>query len=86
MRIAGVRLAPSTARLLVDLLEALGSSATAGRVASALDRGVTTEAPLELQDYEAIAEALDRSCPPSLYRLHREVLEDLRRVRRITGG
>lgn len=86
MRIAGVRLAPSVVRLLVGVLDEQGFSATAARIDAALERGVTTEAPLELQDYEAVAQALSGTCPPSLYALRREVLEDLRRIRRVTGA
>ena len=86
MRIAGVRLTPPAARLLSDILEGQGFSATAAKIADALERSVTTEAPFALEDYEAIADALGRTCPPSLYALRRELLEELRRLRRVTGG
>jgi hypothetical protein len=38
-----------------------------------------------LADHDAILDTLERDCPPTLYRLRRE-LEEQRRLRRITGG
>jgi hypothetical protein len=86
VRIAGVRLDASIARLLSETLEAKGHAATAARVRDAIERGVTIEAPLTIPDHEAILDALESDCPPTLYRLRRELLEEQRRVRRITGG
>jgi len=86
MRIAGVHLDAPVARQLTEILEREGHPATAARVADALSRQVTTEAPLELDDYRAILDALGRECPPTLRRLLHELLEDQRRLRRITGG
>lgn len=86
MRIAGVRLGAPIARLLSERLDAAGHSGTAASVRDAIERGVTIEAPLTLADHEAILDALERDCPPTLYRLRTELLEEQRRVRRITGG
>lgn len=86
VRIAGVRLDASVARLLTELLDATGHATTAARVREAIERGVTIEAPPTIADHDEILEALERDCPPTLYRLRRELLEEQRRVRRITGG
>jgi hypothetical protein len=86
MRIAGVRLGAPVARLLSETLENEGYPETAGKIAVAIERQVTVEAPLTGADYEAIAEALSRTCPAPLYRLRTELLEQQRRLRRITGG
>ncbi len=86
MRIAGVRLGAPVARLLVDVLKGEGFPDTAARVAASIEQGVTTEAPLSLADHQAILDALDRNCPPTLSRLHRELGEERRYVRRVTGG
>lgn len=86
MRIAGVRLGPPVARLLTELLDAQGHAATAATIRDAIERGVTIEAPLTIADHQQILEALEGDCPPTLYRLRRELLEEQRRVRRITGG
>jgi hypothetical protein len=86
MRIAGVRLQAPVARLLSEILEREGFPETAAAVANALERGITTEAPLMRSDYETILEALDRSCPPTLYNLRRNLREDERYLRRVTGG
>jgi hypothetical protein len=86
MRIAGVRLGAPVARLLSEILESEGYLETAGRIADAIKLQVTVEAPLTGADYEAIAEALSRNCPAPLYRLRTELLEQQRRLRRITGG
>jgi hypothetical protein len=85
MRIAGVHLDAPVARLLSEILEREGYPETSSKVADAIMRRVTIEAPLALDDYEAIATVLDRDCPAPLYRLHTEVLEQQRRIRRITG-
>ena len=75
MRIAGVRLGAPVARLLADILESEGYPETAGKIARAIDMQVTVEAPLTGTDYEAIAEALGRNCPATLYRLRTQLLE-----------
>lgn len=86
MRIAGVRLGAPVARLLSEILEREGYPETAGKVADAIRLKVTVEAPLAGADYQAIAEALSHDCPATLYRLRTELLEQQRRLRRITGG
>ena len=86
MRIAGVRLGAPVARLLSEILESEGYPETAAKVADAIKRQITIEAPLTLADYEAISTVLDHNCPAPLYRLRTELLEELRRLRRITGG
>jgi hypothetical protein len=73
VRIAGVRLGAPVARLLSDILESEGYPETAGRIAEAIDMGVTVEAPLTAPDYAAIADALGRNCPATLYRLRTEL-------------
>ena len=85
MRIAGVRLTAPVARLLSDILEGEGHTATAAKIRDAIERGVTIEAPLTMADHDAILDTLERDCPPTLYRLRQE-LEEQRRLRRITGG
>jgi hypothetical protein len=86
VRIVCVRLGAPVARLLAQTLEAEGYPDTAGKIADAIKRQITVEAPLTLADYEAIAAALERNCPAPLYRLRTELLEEQRRLRRITGG
>jgi hypothetical protein len=86
VRIAGVRLGAPVARQLSDILEREGYPETAGKIADAIKRQITIEAPLTLDDYEAISAVLAHNCPASLYRLRTELLEELQRLRRITGG
>lgn len=86
MRVAGVRLQAPVARLLSELLAGEGFPATAAKITDSIERRITTEAPLVAADYAAILEALNRTCPASLYGLRRELLEDQRYVRRVTGG
>jgi hypothetical protein len=86
MRIAGVRLGAPVARLLSEILESEGYPETASKIADAIKRRVTIEAPLTLADYDAISTVLGRNCPAPLYRLRTELLEQQRRIRRITGG
>lgn len=74
VRIAGVRLGAPVARLLSEILESEGYPETAGRIAEAIDMQVTVEAPLTASDYAAIADALGRNCPASLYRLRTQLL------------
>jgi hypothetical protein len=85
MRVAGVRLQPATARLLSEILDGAGFGDTSARIAEAIRLKVTVEAPLTAADYQAILDVLNRKCPPTLYRLHRELLEDQRYIRRVTG-
>ena len=86
MRIVGVRLGAPVARLLSEILEAEGYPETAGKIADAIRRQITVEAPLILEDYEAISVVLAQDCPAPLYRLRTELLEGLQRLRRVTGG
>ena len=86
MRIAGVRLGAPVARLLSEILVSEGHPETAGKIADAIAQKITIEAPLTLEDYEAIADALSRNCPAALYRLRTDLLEELRRLRRITSS
>jgi hypothetical protein len=85
MRVAGVRLQAPVARLLSDILEAEGHPGTAAAITGAIAQRATVEAPLTGADYQAILETLDRSCPSTLYRLHRALREDQRYMRRVTG-
>ena len=72
--------------MLSETLVSEGYPETGAKIADAIERRITVEAPLTLADYEAIAEALSRNCPAPLYRLRTELLEELRRLRRVTGG
>ena len=86
MRVAGVHLGAPVARLLSEILEREGYPEIARKIADAIAQKVTVEAPLVLADYEAIADALSSDCPAPLYRLRTQLLEELRRLRRVTGG
>ena len=86
MRIVGVRLEPSVARLLSEILRTEGFPATADKIAEAFERQITIEAPLTLADHEAILEVLRRNCPSTLNRLRQRLDEEQRYVRRVTGG
>jgi hypothetical protein len=86
MRIAGLSLGASGARLLSDVVRAEGFPSTADKLADAIERRVTIEAPLTLDDHQAILEALRRNCPPTLNRLRQRLDEEQRYVRRVTGG
>ena len=86
VRIVGIRLGAPVARLLSETLEGKGYPVTAAKIADAIERKWTLEAPLTLEDHEAILAALGENCPPTLHRLRTELLEEQRRVRRITGG
>ena len=86
MRIAGVRLQPPVARLLSEILEGAGFGDTSAKITEAIRLKVTVEAPLTAADYQAILDVLNRTCPPTLYRLHRELLDDQRYIRRVTGA
>jgi hypothetical protein len=86
VQIVGVHLGAPVARLLCELLDSRGSPETAAKIADAIERRWTLEAPLTLADHEAIIEALAENCPTTLHRLRTELLEEQRRIRRITGG
>ena len=81
MRIAGLRIGAPVARLLAQILDEAGFAETAGKISQAIQLQVTTEAPLTLEDHEAILVALGDRCPPELGRLRRELLEEQRRLR-----
>jgi hypothetical protein len=81
MRIAGLRIGAPVARLLPQILYEAGYADTAGKISQAIELQVTTEAPLTLEDHEAILVALGDRCPPELGRLRRELLEEQRRLR-----
>ena len=74
------------ARLLSEIVRAAGYPATADKVADAIERQITLEAPLTLEDHQAILDALSRDCPATLRRLRQGLLEEQRYVRRVTGG
>lgn len=86
MRVAGVRLRAPVARLLSEILAGEGFPDTAARIAEAIERQVTVEAPLTPADYAAILDVLNRNCPSTLHPLYRVLLEDERYVRRVTGA
>ena len=75
MRIAGVRLRPSYARLLAQVVGDAGFPGTAAKIGEAIQLQVV-DPPLTLADHEAILAALDAHCPPGLYRLQQELRED----------
>jgi hypothetical protein len=82
VRIAGLRIAVPAARLLVGILRDAGVHDTAARIEQAIELQVATEAPLTVEDHEAILVALGDNCPASLSRLRRELLEEQRWLRR----
>ncbi len=86
MRIAGIRISPQYARLLVEILARDGFEGTAARLAQAIDLQVTTEAPLTAADYEAVRAALQGDCPAGLRRLRTELDKDHRLRRPFAGG
>ena len=81
MRIVGLRLGAPVARLLVDILSDAGFDSTAAKIAQAIELQVATEAPLTAADHDAILIALGETCPSTLSRLRRELLEEQRRLR-----
>ena len=85
VRIVGVRLGAPVARLLSQILDSNGYPGTAAKIADAIGRQWTLEAPLTLADHNAIIEALAEDCPTTLHRLRAALLEERRRLRRITG-
>ena len=85
MRIAGVRLGAPVARLLTEILQSEGFPSTANKIADAIERQITIEAPLTLDDHGAIREVLSQNCPASLNRLRQALDEEQRYVRRVTG-
>ena len=70
-----MRLGAPVVRLLGEILESEGYPETAGKLADAIEQQVTVEAPLTSADYGAIAEALGRNCPATLYRLRTQLLQ-----------
>ncbi len=86
VRIAGVRISPQYARLLVEILAREGFDGTAARLARPVDLQVTTEAPLTAADHEAVLAALQRDCPPGLHRLRTELDKDQRLRRGFADG
>jgi hypothetical protein len=86
VRIAGVRIDPEYARLLQGIVERAGFHGTAARLAQAIEQRVTTEAPLTIEDHEAILIALEPHCPAGLNRLRTELAKDQRLRRRLGGG
>jgi hypothetical protein len=86
MRVAGVRLGAPVARLLTEILRAEGFPSTADKVADAIERQISVEAPLTLEDHAAILESLRRNCPSTLNRLRQRLEEEQRYLRRVTGG
>jgi hypothetical protein len=86
VRIAGIRISPEYARLLVEILARNGFDGTAARLAQAIDLQVTTEAPLTAADYEAVRAALQGDCPAGLRRLQTELDRDQRLRRGFAGG
>ena len=85
MRIAGVQLGAPVARLLSEILRTEGFPSTADKVADAIERRITVETPLTLDDHQAIREALGRNCPSTLNRLRQRLDEEQRYIRRVTG-
>jgi len=81
MRIAGVRVSPPYARLLAEIVEQAGYVDTANVLTDAI-RLQAIEAPLTIEDHEAILEALGDNCPSGLARLRRQLLDDQMRRRR----
>jgi hypothetical protein len=86
VRIVGVRLGAPVARLLSEVVRAEGFPVTADKVADAIERQITVEAPLTVDDHAAILEALRRNCPSTLNRLRQALDEEQRYVRRVTDG
>ena len=86
MRIAGARISAEYARLLQEIVEQAGFDGTAARLAQAIEQRVTTEAPLTIEDHEAILAALEPYCPAGLNRLHTELAKDQRLRRGRSGG
>jgi hypothetical protein len=86
MRIAGVRLGAPVARQLSEILRSEGYRVAADKIVDAIERQVTIEAPLTLDDHQAILEALSRNCPTTLYRLRQRLDEERRYARRVTGA
>ncbi len=86
MQISGVRISPEYVRVLAEIVEGAGFPGTAGRLAQAIEQGVTTEAPLTTEAPEAILAALEPHCPAGLNRLRTELAKDERRRRRLAGG
>jgi hypothetical protein len=84
MRIVGVRVSPPAVRLLVQMLDDAGYPATAVTLRQAIELQAL-EPALTLEDCEAMLLALGDTCPTSLARLRRELLE-IERRRRLAGA
>jgi hypothetical protein len=84
VRIAGVRVGPQYVRLLVQIVAEAGYADTAKTLTDAIALQAF-EAPLTVDDHEAILTALGTNCPSGLAKLRRELLEDQRRRRRVQG-
>ena len=63
-----------------------GSSPRRDKITDAIQRQIIVEAPLTLDDHQAILEALRRNCPSALNRVRQPVEDEQRYVRRVTGG
>ena len=83
VRIAGVRVDVHFVRLLAQIVEDAGFDDTARALADAIKLHAN-EAPLTIDDHEAILEALGAHCPTGLTTLRRELLEEQMR-RRLAG-
>jgi hypothetical protein len=70
-------------RLLEEILREKGYVETAAKLADGI-RVQALEAPLTLDDHEAILRALGDHCPSGLARLRRELLDD-EMQRRLAG-
>jgi hypothetical protein len=85
MRIVGLPIGAPVARLLAGIVRDAGFHDTAETIEQAIELRIATEAPLTSADHDAILVALGTTCPPSLARLRRELLEEQRRLRRRPG-
>jgi hypothetical protein len=84
MRIAGVRVSVPAARLLSEIVADAGFPNTSRVLADAI-RMQAMEPSLTIEDHEAMLVALGTSCPTGLARLRRELLEQQRLRRRVSG-
>ena len=85
MWIAGVRVSVPAARLLTQILDDAGYTATGRTIANAIAIQ-SSEPVLTVEDCEAMLAALGPSCPSGLARLRRELLEQQRLRWKIQGG
>ena len=82
VRIAGVRVSPSYARLLAELVAEAGYKGTATKLTDAI-RLQALEPALTLDDHDAILASLE-TCPPGLAPLRRELLDEQLARRRMS--